>query len=111
MDPGRQLGGAGPDCRMQQRFQFVPGVGVAEHQLAQRPAVERAVRRADLLAKARQHLPEERGARSDQLARQRVHIDNRHAELREQHSDRALAAGDPAGECDAHWLAIGHAQA
>ena len=74
---------------------------LAEDACAQRPAVERAIGRQDLLAELRANLPEECRARCDHVAGDDIGVDDRHAESRKEIRHGALAARDATGEADA----------
>ena len=88
---------------MQDGLEPPPRRRVGEDVLAHAAAVEPAVLAEDLRAERVDHGGERRLARLDDLPRDHVRVDHRHAAGGEQVRDRGLAARDAAGEGYAIW--------
>ena len=92
------LGGSRPDGRVGQRLQVAQCRVVAEHDPAQRRAVERTVGPEHSRAEPVGHGGQRRGARLDDLARHGIRVDDDGAERGELSRHGRLAGPDSPGE-------------
>jgi hypothetical protein len=85
---------------MQDAFEGAAPPAVPENQIAQLAAVELPVGADDIPSEFAHDSGERRLTRLDDLARDHVRVDDRHAFSREQIGDERFAAGDAARESD-----------
>ncbi len=97
----QQLGGALPHQRVDDRLERLPALRVREHDRGQGGAVERPVGGQHLGAELLHDRGQARCARLDDLARDRVGVDDDGAEGGQPLSDRALPRPDAPGQRDA----------
>jgi hypothetical protein len=90
-----------PDQGVEDRFQLLAFVGVAEYQLPHLLTVKAAIIVQYLWAKARRNLLQGITARDDQLTGDLIAVDDRHTQFAKDSADGTLAAADTPGKTDA----------
>ena len=100
------LGAPGPDPRVDDRLEPPAGLGVAEHDRAERRSVQLAVLGEHVRAERIDDLRESARARSDDLAGELVGVDHHGSQLGEQGRDRALPRGDSPGQSYSHEMSL-----